>query len=411
MNGKDNVYVGIDSGSESHEVCVLDGSGQRIERFSVKHSGGGLEDLVEHMAHQCGGDYDRVKVAIEVPRGAVVETLLMRGCRVFAINPKKLDRFRDRYSVAGAKDDRRDAFVLADSLRTDERAYRLVKLTPEALIRLRELCSIRNEVVQEERRFANQLRDQLLRYYPQVLKLSPSADDPWLLDLLEKSPAPERGAVLPRGHVTKILRKNHIRRISPDEVVKALREPSLSLAPGVQEAASNHVTYLVERLRIVQVQKRRCEKQMDQVLEEIASEENLVEHRDVEILQSMPGAGRVTVATMLAEASELLQRRDYHALRLLSGVAPVTKASGKYRGVYMRYACNQNLRTALYHWARVATQQDMLLAMLYKQARERGRSHGTSLRIVGDRLLAVACAALRHRIPYDQTLRLQKQAA
>ena len=65
------------------------------------------------------GQPQRVAVAIEVPRGAIVEGLVERGFHVFAINPKQLDRFRDRHSVAGAKDDRRDAFVLADS-----RAYR-----------------------------------------------------------------------------------------------------------------------------------------------------------------------------------------------------------------------------------------------------------------------------------------------
>jgi len=53
----------------------------------------------------------RVAVAIEVPRGAIVELLVERGFQVFAINPKQLDRFRDRHTVAGAKDDRRDAFV------------------------------------------------------------------------------------------------------------------------------------------------------------------------------------------------------------------------------------------------------------------------------------------------------------
>ncbi|WP_373562082.1 transposase, partial [Sphingobium sp. IP1] len=40
------------------------------------------------------------------------------------------------------------------------------------------------------------------------------------------------------------------------------------------------------------------------------------------ILRSLPGVGRIVLATLLAEASDALQRRDYHALRCLSGVAP-----------------------------------------------------------------------------------------
>jgi transposase len=60
-----------------------------------------------------------VAVAMEVPHGPVVDALQDRGFAVHAINPKQLDRLRDRFSVAGAKDDRRDAWIAAVGLRTD----------------------------------------------------------------------------------------------------------------------------------------------------------------------------------------------------------------------------------------------------------------------------------------------------
>lgn len=83
-------------------------------------------------------DPGQVAIAIAIPRGAVVETLVERGF-LYAINPKQLDRFRDRYSVSGAKGDRRDAFVLADSLRTDQPCFRRVRLDDQRVIQLREL--------------------------------------------------------------------------------------------------------------------------------------------------------------------------------------------------------------------------------------------------------------------------------
>src|SRR3954452_20421445 len=43
----------------------------------------------------------------------------MRHFTVHVINPKQLERLRDRVSLAGAKDDRRDARVAAGGLRTD----------------------------------------------------------------------------------------------------------------------------------------------------------------------------------------------------------------------------------------------------------------------------------------------------
>ena len=65
-------------------------------------------------------DCEQIAIAIEVNHGAVVEALLTKGLRVYSINPKLLDRLRDRFSPAGAKDDRRDAFVLASCVESPE---------------------------------------------------------------------------------------------------------------------------------------------------------------------------------------------------------------------------------------------------------------------------------------------------
>src|SRR5262249_5531548 len=85
-----------------------------------------------------GGAPSMIHVAIEVPHGPIVKTLLERGFNVYAINPKQLDRFRDRFSPAGAKDDSRDAEVQANALRTDMRAFRKVVLAGAIFAELRE---------------------------------------------------------------------------------------------------------------------------------------------------------------------------------------------------------------------------------------------------------------------------------
>jgi transposase len=60
---------------------------------------------------------------------------------------------------------------------------------------------------------------------------------------------------------------------------------------------------------------------------------------DGEILASLPGVGRIVLATLLAEAWDTLLRRDYAALRSLAGVAPVTKKSGKTVGSPILNCC------------------------------------------------------------------------
>ena len=110
--------VGIDWGSESHQVCRIDGEEEPKQR-SFPHTGEGLRALVDFVV-EGDMDWERIAVAIEVNHGAVVEALLIKGLRVYSINPKLLDRLRDRFSLAGAKDDRRDAFVLASCVESPE---------------------------------------------------------------------------------------------------------------------------------------------------------------------------------------------------------------------------------------------------------------------------------------------------
>lgn len=122
------------------------------------------------------------------------------------------------------------------------------------------------------------------------------------------------------------------------------------------------------------------------------------------ILRSLPRVSRIVLATLLAEASNALQRRDYHALRCLSGVAPITKRSGKTRIVLMRQAINVRLRNNVYHWARLAVQHDPSSGEKYAALRARGHGHGRALRTVADRLLAVSCTMLRQQKNFDPAL-------
>ena len=148
-------FVGIDWGSQQHQVCVLDRDRRRVGERAVDHDGASLARLADWLWTMSVGQPQRVAVAIEVPRGAIVEGLLERGFHVFAINPKQLDRFRDRHSVAGAQDDRRDAFVLADSVRTDRPSFRRLHLDAPQLLLVRERSRAEEMLLEEFRRSAN----------------------------------------------------------------------------------------------------------------------------------------------------------------------------------------------------------------------------------------------------------------
>ena len=122
-------FDAVDWGSQQHQACVLDAAGKIIGERAFPHGGAGLAALCGWLVSMAD-DPGSVAVAIEVPHGPVVDALLDRGFAVHAINPKQLDRLRDRFSVAGAKDDRRDARVAAAGLRTDRPLFRPVAASP-----------------------------------------------------------------------------------------------------------------------------------------------------------------------------------------------------------------------------------------------------------------------------------------
>jgi transposase len=399
-------FLGVDWGSEEHALCLLDARGAIVGTRRVAHTAAAVHEAVQWVRAQTGAAPTAIGVGIETPRGVLVDTLIEHGFAVLAVNPKQLDRFRDRFTAAGAKDDDRDAHVVGDALRTDRRAFRRVKPDDPLIVELRELTRLRADLVEDVQRLANRLRDQLYRVDAPWLTLSPAANESWVWAILAQKPDPTTWAQLSRQRVAAALRAHRIRRLSPEAVIAALRQPRLTVAPGVTAAVATRIAALVPQLQLIAEQQRSAEQQIDRVLERLASVEAIDdeprEHRDVKIVQSLPGVGRMVVATMLTEATGPLADRDYPTLRAHGGVAPVTKRSGKRACfVQMRYACKVPLRQALYHWARTSIQHDAAARAYYDGLRTRGHHHARALRSVADRWLRILMAMLKTRTVYD----------
>jgi transposase len=404
-------FAGVDWGSEQHQVCLLDAAGKVVGERAFAHDGAGLVALCNWLV-SLSGHPGAVAVAIEVPHGPVVDVLLDRGFTVHAINPKQLERLRDRFSVAGAKDDRRDARVAAAGLRTDPHLFRPLQVGDPGVIELREWSRLAEELQQERLRLTNRIRQQLWRYYPQLLALADDLTAEWILELWSMAPSPAKAARLREATLASLLRRHRIRRIEAADVLVVLRQPAITVAAGVTEAAVLHLRSLIARLRLANAEFCQAERKLEQLCAGLSQHAAAATQGpcDADILRSMPGIGTVILATLLTEAGDPLARRDYAALRTLSGVAPVTKRSGKICIVVMRYAAQVRLRQAVFHWARVAIVHDPNSRRRYDALRQRGHSYGRALRTVADRLLGVACVLLRRQVLFDPDHGLAKAA-
>jgi transposase len=243
-----------------------------------------------------------------------------------------------------------------------------------------------------------------------MLQLCSAADASWLWDLIDLVPTPAHAALLSEEQVQRVLKAHRLRRIKAQEVLACLQAPALPVTPGAAEAAQAHCGFLLPCLRVLAEQLKACSQQVSALLRTLTEEPGEDEGpSDVAIVQSLPGVGRNITAWLFAEAAQPLAERDYEGLRTHSGVAPVTRQSGKRRRVMMRRGCNPRLRHALYHMARVAMQRDAHFSHVYEALRAKGQRHGQALRTIGDRLLRILMAMLRDRTLYDASRRSSGQ--
>jgi len=279
--GSEYLFVGVDLGDERFQVCVVDPTGASGEERSFAHDGEGIGEAIAWLKSAAVERSRRLAIAIESPRGAVVAGFLEAGFEVFSINPKQLDRFRDRFSVAGSKDDRLDARVLGDSLRTDPRAFRRLIGEPGWLVRMRQASRMEDELKQECRRSANRLRAALHEYHVELLGLLPSADEPWFWDLVAIASTPALGARLRPKQVERLLAEHRIRRITAQDVIERLRRRPVPAAPGVVDAGSTHTLMLVPRLHLLTQQLRQCQAQIQKLLDELGSEDHRIRQASI----------------------------------------------------------------------------------------------------------------------------------
>jgi len=402
------VFAGIDWATSSHAVCVVSADGDILGEAEFSNNAKELEKMCSWITAFSEGRPELVAVGIEVPHGIVVDTLLDHSLEAYSINPRQLDRFRDRFSPSGAKDDARDALVLADSLRTDRRAYRKISPDLPEVIEIREMGRMQRELGTERIRLSNRIEASLYRYFPQMVPLVGDLKRIWQVELMALAPTPEKARKLRLSRLKKFVQEHHVRVLSAEDLLKAFREPTVRVSPSTVRAASTHIAFALERMRVVNKQMDQCNKMLKHMIDTLVSEpvedkekEETPEHHDLEILLSLPGVGRIVLAMLLGEAWSAIEARDYQALRALSGVAPVTRSSGNSRRVLMRRACNPRLREALYHWSRIAVQKDDGCKTRYATMRARGMHHAQALRSIANRLLLVAITMLKNGTLYD----------
>ncbi|GLS24288.1 IS110 family transposase [Labrys miyagiensis] len=386
--------VGLDWGGREHGVCVVErASGAVAARFMVRHDAAGLADLVKRLARL--GPPGELPVAIERPNGLVVETLMAVGHPIVPIHPNVVKASRPRYSAAGAKSDPGDCYLLADLQRTDGHRFRPLMPCSPGLKALQALVRGRAALVRQRVALANQLRTLLEGFWPGAGVLFAAIDSPIALVFVERYPTPASAARLGEQRLRAFLvRHAYSGRRSAAELLARLKAAPQGRA-SVAEAEAKGV--LVRALASVLT---RLGAQIRAVTQRI--ERDVAALPDGPILMSFPCAGRLCAAQILVELGDVRERfQSADQLAAEAGVCPVTRQSGKSRGVVFRWACNHRLRHAITGLADNSRHACPWAADIYQRAKARGCPHPHAVRILARAWIRVLWRAWTERKPYD----------
>ena len=384
-------FGGVDWSWERHAVCIVDAAGAVIERFEADHQAAGLQAMVRRLRRA-----GVLRVAIERGDGPVVEALLAGGLEVVVVSSRQVKALRLRYGTAGNKDDRFDAFVLADVLRSD--GHRLASLTPDssATIGLRALVRAREDLVEHRIARGNQLRANLQAAFPGAVGLFAEIDSPISLTFLTRFPSAERAVWLSDKRMAAWLAGvGYCGRQTPAQLMAHLRAAPAGMTGPAGAACATVTEQLVATL--IDLRAR-----IDTLDQRIA--ETLALHHDAAVFTSLPRAGTNRAALLLAEIGDCRARfPDDAALAAAAGVAPSTRASGKKHHVAFRHSCDKKLREALIDFAADSRRASPWAADIYQRARDRGARHPHAVRILARAWCRVIWRCWKDNTAYDPT--------
>jgi transposase len=392
--------IGIDWADQKHDVCLCEMDSDQSEYRVVVQTPEAIDEWVTQLRQRFGGR--PVAVCLEQTRGALIYALMKYEFLVlYPINPAKLAKFRQAVTSSGAKDDPTDARLLLDYL-THHREH-LVAWRPD------DLCTRHIALLVEGRRAAidlrtqlsNKLKSTLKTYFPQAVAWA--GDDlttAQACDWLIKWPSLEVLQRARRETVRKFYYGHHCRQ--GDLIEQRIREITVAKPLCTDQAIVQSSVLLVTMLARQLQQLLPAVKEYDEQLKTL-----MAQHADAPIFQNLPGAGPVMAPRLLSAFGTDRERiTSAGEMQILSGIAPVTRRSGKTCVVHRRWACPKFLRQTFHEFAAHSIAQCSWAKAYYDLQRDRGKRHHAAIRALAFKWIRVIYCCWKSKTQYDESLYL-----
>lgn len=387
-------FMGLDESDGSCTVLVFDESGAEVYRRDVQHTADGLAEFGGWVNGRVAEGIELL-ASLERPHGRLVEFLLDHGVQVYPINPRSLDRARDRYRPNGANDDWFDAFVLGNSLRLDHMHLRALQPDSDEATELRMLTRDRLRLAQQRTRCLNRLTQTLKEYYRRPLDVFPKLTTQFAQDFLHRFPTPDSIQGLKWKTWLTFARKHHRNEAQAREMHEKLVADQVPVKAHIVRTKSRLMLHLVQELAVM----NEALKDYDQEIERLFTTSQLVD-----VARSLPACKTGTILPMLwAQIGDAEGRwESFRHLQAQGGTTPYTNRSGKFQSVHFRYGCNKVLRYAI-HWFSIHSLQKSEWAKAYfDKQRALGKRYNQAIRALSAKWLKIMFAMWRDQAPYSE---------
>lgn len=388
-------YIGLDWADTEHEVTMLVVETGLVESRKLKQESEALADWVESLRQRFSGR--KVAIAVEQRKGALIYALMGYDFLIlYPVNPKTLARFREAFNTSGAKSDPLYSQLLLDLIRLHRDKLRPWVPEDADTRLLQMLVEERRALVDEVTRLTNRLKSTLKQYFPQALEWAGELNSRQALDFLTRWPTLESIRKAGAVAVKKFYHQHSVRNQDKiEQRLKAIKEArALTTDRAVLVALRMKALAIVRQLRALGKSIAEMEVQIQELFEQ---------HRDHEVFSSFPCAKKVLGPRLLAAfGGDRTRYESALELQSFSGIAPVTRSSGKSKTIHKRMACPKFLRQTFHEYAAQSIKKAGWARVYYQGQRDKGVKHHAAVRALAYKWIRIMFRCWQEQEPYSE---------
>jgi len=392
--------IGLDWADDHHDFCLQEAGSSRIETGRIEQTPQAIAEWVAGLRQRFGGRH--IGICLETKRGALVAALIEHAFIVlFPVNPRTLKRFREAFAPNGAKDDPGDAGLLFELLNKHE--SRLHRWDPDdaetrAIARLVES---RRKAVDLRTRLTNQLKAELKGYFPQALSWAGELETQLATDFLQRWPTLKDVQREKVQTIRKFYYGHNCRRA--DLIEQRIEEIRTAVAltndSAIVETSALNVQMLARQIDALRPSIGRYDK-------EIAN--RFGKHPDAHLFESLPGSGAAMAPRLLSAFGSKRDRfQAASEVQEYSGIAPVTRRSGRQSQTTWRWGAPKFVRQSFHEFARLSIHHSAWARAYYDLQRERGKSRHAAIRALAFKWIRIIYSCWKQRVAYDEAQYVQ----